>query len=186
MIFPQDPNRRIHRGDALPEERIAEILRRSHWGTLSTVDADGGPYGVPIGFAWDESDGSLILHTYHSGQKLENINRDSRVCFSIVGGSELVTDKFSANFESLIIFGRMEKVAEGEETIRAAKVFCRKFAPKIVAGMEAEAAEQEIDDLALMVEKAAAVMVMYRIIPSHLSSKKRRGAPLLANKEAAK
>lgn len=180
MKFPEEAQRTRHRGDTLPEERIAEILRRTHWGVLSTVDADGGPYGVPIGFAWDESDGSLILHTYHTGQKIENINRDPRVCFSIVGGSELVTDKFAANFESLVIFGRMEKISDPAEVVRAAKIFCRKFAPKIVAGMEAEAAEQEIDDLALMVEKAANVMVMYRIIPSNLSSKRRRGAPNLS------
>lgn len=180
MNFPEDAQHRKHRGDTLTEERIADILRRSHWGVLSTVDADGGPYGVPIGFAWDESDNSLILHTYHTGQKIEDVDRDNRVCFSIVGGSELVTDKFSANFESLVIFGRMEKISDPAESIRAAKIFCRKFAPKIVAGMEAEAAEQEIDDLALMVEKASNVMVMYRIIPSHLSSKKRRGAPQLS------
>ena len=171
--FAYEITRPQHRGQILSSQRIEEILRMTEWGSLATVSKEGEPYVVPISYAWDESDGSLILHTYRKGQKMINIGRDDRVCFSIVGSTHLVTDKFAAAYESVVLFGRIKEITGPEEALAAAIVFCRKFAPKIVAGMNTEEKDREINELALMIDKALDVMVLFRIIPSHVSGKSR-------------
>jgi uncharacterized protein len=171
--FPYENHRLRHRGEALSIQRIEEILSKSEWGSLGTVSSNGEPYVVPISYAWDESDGSIIIHTYRKGQKIANIERDDRICFSIVGSTHLITDKFAAAYESVVIFGRIQEITDPDESLTSAIVFCRKFAPKIVAGMNAEEKDREINDLALMIDKALDTMVLFRIIPSHVSGKSR-------------
>lgn len=171
--FPFDDSRPKHRADYMTDERIEEILKSAHWGVLSTVSLDGEPYGMPISYVWDESNGNIVIHTFRQGHKLDNIAKDNRVCYTIVGSDALIADKFSAAYESLVVFGKMEEIIDKDEAINAAVIFCRKFAPKIVEGMEVEDADQEIDNLAMMIEQALDTMAIYRIVPEHIASKQR-------------
>lgn len=172
--LPFDPDRPHHQKLDLSEERMLEILRDAHYGFLSTVQENGEPYGVPIGFAFDESDNSLIFHTANQGLKMDNLRRDDRVCFAIVGSSDLMTQKFAAGYESLVIFGRMQRAEDPADALRCAMVYCRKFTPEIIAGMDTDTANTEINDLAAMIEKSSSFMSMYRLIPSHISGKQRK------------
>ena len=131
-VLPYEKHRPCHRAKNIASERILEILRQTEYGVLANVSADGEPYAIPISYAWDESDGSLIIHTFRRGQKIENMERDNRVCFTIVGSTHLIANKLSAGYESLVIFGRIEEITDPEEALRTATLFCRKFAPKIV------------------------------------------------------
>ena len=174
MQLPFDENRPRHKRIELTDAEKLSILRNAHWGVLSTVSADGEPYGVPVGFAYDEKDGSLIFHTARRGVKMDNLSRDSRVCFSVVGSAELMTDKFSASYQSVVLFGTMAELTGKREIYDAAVTYCSKFAPKIVAGMTSAEAEAEINDMAEMIDKASAYMAMYRLTPTHVSGKRRR------------
>ncbi len=169
--LPTENWRKHHTKKNIAEERVIEILNSAHWGVLSTVSEDGEPYGVPISFAYDNETCELIIHTAIKGQKIENFTRDNRVCFSIVGSAELIADKFSAKYESVLVFGRIEKIADHDQAYKSAVIFCRKFAPKIVEGMEFQAAEAQIDDLAQIINNALDSMALYKILPCHVSSK---------------
>lgn len=63
-----------------PEATLA-LLGRGQVGVLSTSGADGAPYGVPVHYLWQ--DGKLWFHGLPAGEKLENIARDHRVCFTV-------------------------------------------------------------------------------------------------------
>ena len=63
-----------------PEATFA-LLGRGQVGVLSTSGADGAPYGVPVHYLWQ--DGKLWFHGLPAGEKLENIARDHRVCFTV-------------------------------------------------------------------------------------------------------
>ena len=171
--YAQQSTRPHHRGQQLAPERIGQILNRTEWGVLSTVSQDGEPYAIPISFAWDEEQGELIIHTSRDGAKINNFHRDPRICFAIVGSSHLIADKFAAGYESLVIFGRIEEICDPTDSLRAATIFCRKFAPQIVKGMNVEEADRQINELAIMLDSAKEFMAMYRIIPEHISSKQR-------------
>ena len=171
--IPFDETRRHHKKKNLSPERIREILSSAKWGTLSTVSENGEAYGAPIGFAFDEGSGTIIFHTANKGHKYENMSRDQRVCFSIVGSENLVTGKLAASFESLVIFGTMEKIENKDDSLAAAIIFCKKFAPKTTEALLGDEDDPEYNDMAIMMEKASQFMAMYRLVPNHISSKQR-------------
>jgi nitroimidazol reductase NimA-like FMN-containing flavoprotein (pyridoxamine 5'-phosphate oxidase superfamily) len=96
------PIRRSER--ALTNEQAAEILQKGEYGILSTVSPDGQPYGVPVSFAY--TDDALYFHCAVEGHKLDNLESNPRVSFCVVGGTELLPDKFATRYESAIAFGK--------------------------------------------------------------------------------
>ncbi len=63
----------------LSEEEVTYLLENAGSGVLSTLDADGSPYCVPVHFVYLNKE--LYIHGLTAGEKTENIRRDSRVCF---------------------------------------------------------------------------------------------------------
>lgn len=60
-------------------ERDRFLAGRS-WGVLSTVGADGSPYGVPVAYGWDG--GAFFLAT-GPGRKLKNLEANGAACLTI-------------------------------------------------------------------------------------------------------
>lgn len=81
-----------------------EILKKCSYGTLSTIGEDGYPYGVPVSYAY--ADGKIYFHCAKGvGHKVENMEYNNKVCFSVVGDTETLPEKFSTKYESAIVFG---------------------------------------------------------------------------------
>ncbi|WP_378955878.1 pyridoxamine 5'-phosphate oxidase family protein [Pelosinus sp. sgz500959] len=105
-------------------DEAMEILERGEYGVLSTVDKDGYPYGLPLNYII--LDAAVYLHCALEGHILDNILDNSKVCFTVVAYSELVPSSFTANYESVIVFGRANLV-EGSEKIDMLKALVRKY-----------------------------------------------------------
>lgn len=88
----------------LSQEDAMAILLDGEYGTLSTVGADGTPYGVPVSYA--VGDGKIYIHgTCELGKKAINIQRNPKVCFTVAGKTEVLPAKFSTKYESVIVYG---------------------------------------------------------------------------------
>ncbi|MGL5751241.1 MAG: pyridoxamine 5'-phosphate oxidase family protein, partial [Paraclostridium sp.] len=72
----------------------------------------GYPYSTPLSYVYHNN--AIYFHCATQGQKLININSNSKVSFSIVGDTEVLPSQFSTKYESVIIFGNGTLV-EGEE-----------------------------------------------------------------------
>src|SRR5512139_3273572 len=105
---------KMRRADrALPDSEAQEILRAGEYGVLSTVSADGQPYGVPVSYAYT---GEVIyFHCALEGHKLDNLNSNNRVSFCVVGKTTVLPDKFATNYESVIVFGKAVEVTSDEK-----------------------------------------------------------------------
>jgi nitroimidazol reductase NimA-like FMN-containing flavoprotein (pyridoxamine 5'-phosphate oxidase superfamily) len=103
--------RRKDRGTAEPEAR--ELLERGEYGVLATVSADGAPYAVPLSYC--VIDNRIYFHCALEGHKLENIAADSRVSFCVVGATEVLPEKFSTRYESVIVTGPATEVCDAEK-----------------------------------------------------------------------
>lgn len=79
---------------------------------LSTVGADGQPYGIPLNYAF--KDNSIYFHCALSGQKFENISGDSRVSFCVIGNTKVLPDKFGTEYESVVVFGAATEIHGSE------------------------------------------------------------------------
>ncbi|MBU2548999.1 MAG: pyridoxamine 5'-phosphate oxidase family protein [Proteobacteria bacterium] len=61
-----------------PDE-MARILESTQVGRLATIDGQGYPYITPVNFVYYRS--AVYFHGAPRGEKLDNLARDSRVCF---------------------------------------------------------------------------------------------------------
>jgi len=105
-----------------PERRMPDVdakalLEAGTYGVLSTVDADGAPYGVPLNYVYLETENALFFHCAMKGLKTECIGHESRVCFTVVGRSEIDAARFTTRYSSVIVRGRASLV-EGDDDKR--------------------------------------------------------------------
>ncbi len=106
--------RDIRRADrALPRQDALDLLGRAQYGVLSTVDADGQPYGVPLSFC--VIDDALYFHSALEGHKLDNIAANRRVSFCVVGDTEVLPSEFGVRYESAVIFGPVDEVSGADK-----------------------------------------------------------------------
>ena len=90
-----------------------EILKNCQYGILSTASEDGYAYGVPVNYVY--ANGSIYFHSASQGHKLDNIINNNKVSFCVVGQSSVLPDKFTTNYESVIVFGRAVEVLGNEK-----------------------------------------------------------------------
>ena len=111
---------------AVTTEEIDGILNQGTYGVLSTLNADGYPYGVPMNYVYLNN--AIYLHCAMEGQKLENLRRHDQVSFSVVGKENILPEKFSTEYESVIAFGIASEV-QGDEKKAALVEFLHKYSP---------------------------------------------------------
>jgi len=119
--------RPIRRDDrALTVEQAAEILQKGEYGILSTVSPNGQPYGVPVSFAY--AGNTLYFHCAVEGHKLDNLASNLLVSFCVVGGTEVLPDKFATRYESTIVFGKASELL-GDEKHAGLMELLKKYSP---------------------------------------------------------
>ncbi|MBC9784340.1 pyridoxamine 5'-phosphate oxidase family protein [Heliobacterium chlorum] len=101
-----------------------KILTEGEYGVLSTISTDGYPYGIPLNYVYDNN--SIYVHSAVEGLKLDNIQKQSRVSFCVVGNTELLCKSFDTNYESVIVFGKA-KIVHGEEKEQGLMALVKKY-----------------------------------------------------------
>ncbi|SFL75800.1 pyridoxamine 5'-phosphate oxidase family protein [Pelosinus propionicus] len=66
---------------ALTKKEVEELLERAQVGRIVTQNQDGFPYAVPIHFVYHKE--KIYTHGLPKGQKIDNIKRNSKVCFEV-------------------------------------------------------------------------------------------------------
>lgn len=110
---------------ALKEDEALEILAKSNYGVLCVFDGNY-PYGIPVNYVYE--DGLIYIHSAKEGHKIESIRSFDRVCFTVVGSSQVMENGFSTKYESVIIFGRAE-ILQDEQVIPALRKLATKYSP---------------------------------------------------------
>jgi nitroimidazol reductase NimA-like FMN-containing flavoprotein (pyridoxamine 5'-phosphate oxidase superfamily) len=98
---------------AIPDNEARILLEQGEYGVLSTVSAEGQPYGVPVSYAYTGE--AIYFHCALEGHKLENLNSNNRVSFCVVGKTQVLPDKFATNYESVIVFGKAFEVIDDQK-----------------------------------------------------------------------
>jgi len=118
--------KRLRRKDrALKEDESLEILAKSNYSVLCVFDGNY-PYGIPVNCVYE--DGLIYIHSAKEGHKIESIRSFDRVCFTVVGSSQVMENGFSTKYESVIIFGKAE-ILQDEQVIPALKKLAKKYSP---------------------------------------------------------
>lgn len=144
-------------GQALPPQECEDILRRGSCGVLA-VSGDGGfPYAVPLSYVWRE--GRLFFHCAAAGHKLDAIAAQPKVSFCVVDEDQIVPERYTTYFRSVIVFGTAEVLTDTAERRAALLALAEKYCPDHMAGAPAE------------IDGAFHRTVLVAITPEHISGK---------------
>lgn len=119
----------------MTQEACLRVLQRGTSGVLSLVDADGLPYGVPLSYAW--VDEMLVFHGALEGKKLECMRKNKRASFCVVDRDEVIPEKYTTAYRSVIVRGQMEVVEDKARAHALCMALAMRFFPDVQAA-EAE------------------------------------------------
>ncbi len=108
------------------EECIA-ILKNNTSGVLSLIDTNGYPYGVPLSYVFHE--GKLIFHGTNAGQKMDAIATCDKASFCVIDRDDVVPEKFTTHYRSVIAFGNVRVLIDPEEIVAKVSILAQKYAP---------------------------------------------------------
>ena len=91
----------------------------------------------------------------------ENMSDVSQVCFTVVGETEVLPEKFSTKYKSAIVFGKAEILEDGEEKMQGILALMEKYSPDFLEEGRAYA------------ERAFAKFKVIKIVPEYISGKGR-------------
>lgn len=142
----------------LPAEECEQILERGTSGVLALSGDDGYPYAVPLSYVY--ADGRILFHCARTGHKLDAIARSPKASFCVIGQDEVVPERYTTHFRSVIVFGRMRVVEDPEEMRRACMLLAEKYRPDGTPEQHAAEINREWKGLCVL-----------ELVPDHVSGK---------------
>ena len=157
MIYKMRELRKKDR--AITDDEAKSLLNEAEYGVLSTVDGQGLSYGVPLNFCVIND--YIYFHCAVVGHKIDNLEYNKFVSFCVVGSTEILSEKFSTKFESVIVSGEADEVFDAEKQI-ALEGLLHKYSPDFF--------EKGVE----YIEVARDNSRVYRITINNLTGKARR------------
>ncbi|WP_110956067.1 pyridoxamine 5'-phosphate oxidase family protein [Anaerosinus massiliensis] len=141
------------------DDEVKQILENNTYGILSTMCDDGYPYGVPVSYIYLNN--AIYFHGAAAGQKFDNIVRNNKVSFCVIGQTRTLPDKFSTKYESVIIFGRAIEIFDNEKD-------------KILSEIINKYSKDYIEEGKIYIRKASKATRVIKISMEHISGKSRK------------
>lgn len=133
---------------ALSAGEIDKILSRGTSGVLALSGDDGYPYAVPISYAYDGE--KIYFHCAKAGHKLDAVRRNSKASFCVIDQDQVVPEKYTTCFRSVIAFGSMRIIEDGDEKMAAIEKLALRYAPMDSAANRQAEIDREWDILCMM------------------------------------
>ena len=128
---------------ALTADECVRILQEGTSGVLALCGDDAYPYAVPMSYAY--ADGCLYFHSALAGHKVDAINGHDKASFCVISQDNVMPEKYTTSYQSVIVFGRIA-ILEGEEARAGAMLIGQKYAP----GADEKTAEYVEHDMGRM------------------------------------
>lgn len=142
----------------LTNAEAEEILMSATSGVLSVLGDGGYPYGVPLSYVYKE--GKIYFHCAKSGHKLDAVRVCDKASFCVIAQDEIIPEKYTTAFRSVIAFGRIREITDDSEMRRAIELLARRYNP---AGSE--------EDLNTEIDKEYDRLCMLELTVEHLTGK---------------
>lgn len=120
---------------ALPDAECIAVLERNTHGVLAVVGDDGYPYAVPLSYV--TANGKIYFHSAVEGYKIDALRRCGKVCFTVVDADEIVAERFTTYYRSVIVFGIARILNDPADLRSALEALADKYSPGI-GGREKE------------------------------------------------
>ncbi len=114
---------------ALNNETAEKILREGVFGVLALSGDNGYNYAVPLNYAVENN--KIFFHSALTGHKIDAVKNNDKVSFCVVGRHDVVAEKFTSYFTSVIVFGKIKIVEDTAEKIHALELLADKYSPNV-------------------------------------------------------
>lgn len=111
----------------LPENEAYELLQNGEYGVLAMEAETGGGYGIPLSYVVDED--KLYFHCAKEGEKLRCIQKEPHVSFVVVGKTQVVSEKFTTLYNSIVVKGKASIGLPAQERRHALELILDKYSP---------------------------------------------------------
>lgn len=115
------------KGQQLTQEETVDILLRATSGVLALHGAGGYPYAVPLSYVYE--DGRLYFHSALAGHKIEAIKNCAQASFCVVDQNDVIPEKYTTLYRSVIAFGQIHIVDNESEKLRVARMLGNRYNP---------------------------------------------------------
>ena len=142
----------------LTQEETMVILREGTSGVLSLTGDEGYPYGVPLSYVYDGD--KMYFHCAKEGHKIDAIRKNPKASFCVIAQDEIVPEKYTTCYRSVIAFGSVRILENEGEKRRAIEELALKYAP-----------EDSEENRQKYIEKDWEPLCMLEMTVEHLSGK---------------
>lgn len=119
---------RMKFSELTPDETLY-VIEHTNNAVLSTTDASGTPYGVPITPLYSE--GKIYFHGTKNelSRKLQNMRQNPRVHITWIGYDPIKEDKYTVTYVSAMAAGKAREITDPQEKAIVFRLFCARFIP---------------------------------------------------------
>lgn len=110
----------------LSNEESINILNKNTSGVLAVYGDNGYPYAVPLSYLYYNN--KIYFHCAKSGHKLDSIRNYNKVSFCVIDMDNVVPEKYTTYFRSVIVFGKA-KILLNEEMRKPIEMLAEKYSP---------------------------------------------------------
>ena len=132
----------------LSQEESIAILQNGTTGTLAVLGDDDYPYAVPLNYFYENN--KIYFHGAKAGHKIDAIKKHNKVSFCVVAQDDIITEKFTTYFKSVIAFGTARIIEDDAEKRNAIEKLTVKFTPDQTEQKRSEAIEKEFPALGMV------------------------------------
>lgn len=132
----------------LPADEALRLLEAGSSGVLALLGDEGWPYAVPLSYAY--AAGKLYFHCARAGHKLDAVRNEPRASFCVVAQDLVVPEKYTTHYRSVIAFGRVRILEDGDEKRRGIELLAERFAPDDSAGHRRRVVDSEWDNFCVL------------------------------------
>lgn len=147
----------------LTTEECRQILQAATSGVLAVDGEHGYPYAVPLSYVL--SGDKIYFHCARSGHKLDAIARNEKASFCVIGQDRVAPERFTTDYRSVIVFGKVRILEDDAEKERAIRELCIRYAPESTAA-----------DMQEEIDRHWRSLCMLELSIDHMSGKRSKGA----------
>lgn len=105
------------------EDTVA-VMDRCTNGVLACIGDEDYPYAVPLSYVYFND--KIYFHSSKTGHKIDAITKNPKVCFTVIDEDNIVSEKYTSYFRSVLAFGKA-RIVEGDEWLNAFKALVEKY-----------------------------------------------------------
>lgn len=140
------PMRREKQSLSLKECEL--ILESATSGVLALSGDNDYPYAVPLSYVY--TSGKIYFHCAKSGHKIDAISRNNKASFCVIAQDNVIPEKYTTYFKSIIVFGKIRILTNKNEKRSAIEKLAEKYSPHISSEDRKKAIDKDYPPLCML------------------------------------